>query len=407
MRVLQINTDVNTGSTGRVAEDIGKLLIANGHKSYIAYGRGKRPSQSVLISIGNHWDIINHGLKTAIFDRHGFGSVNATKALIKEIDNIKPDAIGLHNLHGYYLNIEVLFDYLGKLNIPVIWTLFDCWAFTGHCSYFDDINCKKWVTGCFSCPKTKKYPSSYFLDNSRRNFLDKKHLFTKVEKLHVVVHSQWLKGLVEQSFLNIYPVHHIFSGIDLEVFMPVTDNSIKRKYDIVNKKIILGVASIWDTRKGLSDFIKLHKSFPNDYNLVLVGLTHKQIDALPSGIIGIERTENIHDLSALYSAADVFVNPTWQDNFPTTNIEALACGTPVITYNTGGSPEAIDKQTGKIVEKGDIKSLMIAITEVVENGKEPYRLLCRQRAEQLFNKDNQYMDYLKLYLELNKSKNEF
>jgi putative colanic acid biosynthesis glycosyltransferase len=400
MKLLQLNSDVNSGSTGRIAEDIGKVLISKGHESYIGYGRGKRPSQSRLIRIGNQWDLINHGLKTAIFDRHGFGSVNATKALIKEIDNIKPDAIGLHNLHGYYLNIEVLFDYLNKLNIPLIWTLFDCWAFTGHCSYFDDINCNKWVTGCFSCPKTKKYPSSYFLDNSRRNFSDKRHLFTKVEKLHIVVHSQWLKGLVEQSFLNIYPVHHIFSGIDLEVFMPVTDNNIRRKYNIVNKKIILGVASIWDTRKGLSDFIKLHKNFPKDYNLVLVGLTQKQIDALPSGIIGIERTESIYDLAALYSAADVFVNPTWQDNFPTTNLEALACGTPVVTYKTGGSPEAIDNHTGLVVEKGDVSGLANAITIILQNSKSTYSISCRERAESLFSNTKRFDDYISLYEKL-------
>jgi glycosyltransferase involved in cell wall biosynthesis len=397
MKLLQLNADVNTGSTGRIAEDIGKVLISKGHESYIGYGRGKRPSQSRLIRIGNQWDLINHGLKTAIFDRHGFGSVNATKALIKEIDNIKPDAIGLHNLHGYYLNIEVLFDYLDKLNIPVIWTLFDCWAFTGHCSYFDDISCKKWIAGCFSCPKTNKYPSSYLIDNSRRNFQDKRSLFTKVKNLHIIVHSQWLKELVEQSFLKIYPVHHIFSGIDLEVFKPVPGIDIERKYSIFGKKIILGVASKWSTRKGLSDFLQLKKYLSEDYILVLVGLAKKQIDTLPSGVIGITRTESVSDLAAFYSAAHVFVNPTWQDNFPTTNIEALACGTPVITYNTGGSPEAIDEQTGFVVEKGDIIGVAGAIQKIMQKGKEHFSPLCRNRAKKLYNKNDRYLDYLQLY----------
>jgi glycosyltransferase involved in cell wall biosynthesis len=397
MKIIQINASVNSGSTGRITEDIGRVLISKGHESYIAYGRGNRPSQSKLIRIGSQWDIINHGLKTVIFDRHGFGSVNATRELIKEIDKIQPDAIGLHNLHGYYLNIEVLFNYLYKLNIPVIWTLFDCWAFTGHCSYFDDIKCTKWITGCFHCPKTQKYPSSYFLKNSQRNFSDKRSIFTKIGKLHIIVHSQWLKGLVEQSLLKNFPVHHIFSGIDLEVFKPVSGTDIKKKYNIDNRKIILGVASKWDTRKGLSDFLELHKYLAKDYALVLVGLTRKQIDALPSGIIGIARTESINDLSAIYSAADVFVNPTWQDNFPTTNIEALACGTPVITYNTGGSPEAIDEHTGHVVEKGDISELVSVIMQTIVKGKEHYRSLCRARAEQLFNKNNRFMDYLKLY----------
>jgi glycosyltransferase involved in cell wall biosynthesis len=342
-------------------------------------------------------------MKSAIFDRHGFGSSKATKALIKEIDIIRPDAIGLHNLHGYYLNIEILFNYLHDIKIPVVWTLFDCWAFTGHCTYFDDIECQKWTTGCYSCPKTRKYPSSYLFDNSRRNYSDKKDLFTKPVKLHIIVHSQWLKELVDQSFLNKYPVHKIFSGIDLDVFKPHTDIDIRSKYKTGNKKIILGVANIWDDRKGLSDLLKLHKYFNKECVMVLVGLNQKRIDSLPDGIIGIRRTESVEDLAAFYSTADVFVNPTYMDNFPTTNIEAIACGTPIAMYNTGGSPEAIDENTGIIVNKGDLKGLQDAISEILNKGKDLFRPLCRARAERLFNKNDRYLDYLSLYEELTKS----
>lgn len=397
MKVIQINTAVNTGSTGRIAEDIGRVFKAEGHESYIAYGRGNRPSQSKLIRIGHQMDIINHGLKTAILDRHGFGSYNATKAFIKEVEKIKPDVIGLHNLHGYYLNIAVLFEYLRKINIPVIWTLFDCWAFTGHCSYFDDINCRKWINGCFSCPKTKKYPASYLMDNSRKNYADKKSLFRSVKKLQIIVHSGWLKALVEQSFLNIYPVHHIFSGIDLDVFKPVPDTQVTKTYNLNNRKIILGVASKWDQRKGLSDFMKLSTYLSKEWKIVLVGLSKKQINSLPSGITGIARTESVNDLAALYSKADVFVNPTWQDNFPTTNIEALACGTPVVTYNAGGSPEAIDKNTGLVVAKGNLSEIFSAIKVILQNGKNTYSAACRARAEKLFNKTDRFGDYINLY----------
>jgi putative colanic acid biosynthesis glycosyltransferase len=396
MRILQINTTVNSGSTGRIAEDIGKVIIANGHESYIAWGRGNPKSQSKLIKIGSQKDIMLHGLKSAILDRHGFGSKKATQKLIEDIEKIKPDVIGLHNLHGYYLNIDILFNYLEIKKIPIVWTLHDCWAFTGHCTYFDSVGCEKWKIQCEKCPKKSYYPSSYLADNSKENYLNKKELFNKLANGTIITPSKWLKNLVEESFLK-YPVTNIYNGIDLQVFKPQIEiKIIKEKYQITTEKIILGVASFWDERKGLKDFIALQKILSNSI-IILVGLSKKQIKELPTEIIGIERTENIQELAALYSVSDVFVNPTYQDNFPTTNIEALACGTPVITYNTGGSPEAIDEQTGKIVTKGDIKALANAIEEVLNNGKPFYTNSCRLRAENRFNKEDRYMDYLLIY----------
>ena len=396
MRILQINTTVNFGSTGRIAEDIGKVLIANGHESYIAYGRGNQTSESKLIKIGTQKDIILHGLKTALVDRHGFGSKEATQKLIAQIEKIKPDAVGLHNIHGYYLNIEVLFNYLGTKNIPIVWTLHDCWAFTGHCTYFDSVGCEKWKIQCEKCPKKSYYPTSYLLDNSKKNYLEKKELFNKVANGMVITPSKWLKNLAEESFLK-YSVTNIYNGIDLQVFKPQLDlKLIKEKYQISIDKIILGVASIWDERKGLNDFIALQKIVSNS-QILLVGLSEKQIKQLPTGIIGIKRTDNIEELAALYALAEVFVNPTYQDNFPTTNLEALACGTPVITYNTGGSPEAIDELTGKIVPKGNIHALAEAIEEVLNNGKSFYTKACRLRAENRFNKEDRYMDYLVIF----------
>lgn len=399
MKILQINTSVNSGSTGRIAEDIGKVLISQGHESYIAYGRGDRPSTSKLIKIGSDWDVYAHVLKTAVNDRHGFGSKRVTIELIKKIVEIKPDAIGLHNLHGYYLNIEILFTFLNKTGIPVLWTLFDCWTFTGHCSYFDDINCEKYKTHCHNCPKTRKYPSSYLVDNSLKNFQDKKQLFTSLKNVEFIVHSKWLEGILKTSFLRDSKVNCLPSGIDLNIFKYV-DSELKRKFSIQNNKVILGCANIWTVRKGYEDFVKLKNIFSDNYKIVLIGLSPKQIRSLPKGIIGISRTENINELAAWYSLSDVFVNPTYQDNFPTTNIEALACGTPVVTYNTGGSPEAADEHTGFVVEKGDIAGLLAAIQKVLETGKEHYRPLCRARAEQYFNREDRYMDYLRIYEEM-------
>jgi len=399
MKIFQINTTVNTGSTGRITEDIGNLMIENGHESYIAYGRGNRPSKSKTIKIGNQSDIILHGLKTAVFDLHGFGSVAATRQLIKQIDSIQPDIIGLHNLHGYYINIEILFKYLSQKNIPVVWTLFDCWSFTGHCTYFDDIDCRKWETGCYACPKTNRYPSSYLKDNSKTNYKNKRNIFNSVSNLSIVVHSNWLKELVGKSYLKDYPIHLIRSGIDIEIFRPEI-TSIRGKYSLGNNKVILGCASIWDKRKGLDDFIQLSSYLSSGETIVLVGLNQQRLKSLPSNIVGIERTENLNELAALYATADVFVNPTWQDNFPTTNLEALACGTPVVTYNTGGSPEAIDEQTGFIVEKGNVMKLNEKIQFILSKENDFYSFACRNRAVQYFNKHGRYNDYLALYNKL-------
>ncbi len=400
MRILQINSVVNSGSTGRITEEIGEVLIKNGHESYIAYGRGNRPSKSHLVKIGNNKGVLLHVLKTRLTDRHGFGSKNATEKLKNQIKELNPDAIGLHNIHGYYLNIEVLFNYLKQFNKPVIWTLHDCWSFTGHCSHFERVDCYKWKTQCETCPLTSSYPSSYFIDNSRKNLIDKRSLFTGLKNLHIVTPSNWLAEHVKKSFLSEYPVSVIHNGIDLKTFSPKLSSEIKKRYKLIDSKIILGVTNTWSKRKGLDVFIKLSQMLDSSYQILLVGLSKSQKKKLPSNVIGISRTENVNQLAELYSAADVYVNPTYSDNFPTTNLEALACGTPVITYNTGGSPEAIDNETGIVVEKGNDNALVEGIIKITRNGKEFYSAKCRERAMRLYDKDERYMDYLHLYEKL-------
>jgi putative colanic acid biosynthesis glycosyltransferase len=405
LKILQINTTINSGSTGRIAEDIGCVLLDHGHESFIAFGRGNQESKSNKIKIGTQKDINQHGVLTLLTDRHGFGSKKATKQLLKEIDKISPDVIGLHNIHGYYINIEILFKYIAEKKIPLIWTLHDCWSFTGHCTYFDSVGCEKWKTQCEICPKTKMYPKSIGLDNSFKNFNDKKRIFNQIQNLQIVTPSHWLKDLVKQSFLR-HPAMCIHNGIDLNQFKPILQiELLKEKWQLIDKKIILGVASIWDERKGLKDFFELRNMLDKDMVIVLIGLSQKQQSILPAGILGIPRTESIEELVMWYSAADVFVNPTYQDNFPTTNIEALACGTPVITYNTGGSPEAIDLHTGEIVPKGDTMALKAAIIDwCTTKDRDDTREICRERAVQLFNKDNRYSDYLHLYEQMIENK---
>jgi glycosyltransferase involved in cell wall biosynthesis len=397
-RILQINSVVNFGSTGRIVEEIGQLVIQKGWNSYIAYGRYDRTSNSEIIKIGTEWDTNIHGLQSRLFDRHGLGSLNATIKLVEIIKGIQPDIIHLHNLHGYYLNIKFLFSYLALSDIPVIWTFHDCWPITGHCVYFDFVKCERWKTECYSCPQKKSYPKSIFLDSSKANFLLKKELFRSVKRMVIAPVSQWLANIVRESFLKDYPIMVIRNGIDLIAFSPQLDNDIiRKKYLIGNRFLILGVAAIWDERKGLKDFIMFSEKLPNDYVILLVGLNEKQIKGLPLNIIGITRTEKILELTELYSAADLYINPTWEDNFPTTNLEALACGTPIATYRTGGSIEAISPETGFIVEKGDIFGLLNIATKVKEKGKNSYSNACRERAVKYYSNKERFEEYIELY----------
>jgi glycosyltransferase involved in cell wall biosynthesis len=399
-KLLQINTVVNSGSTGRIAEEIGEMVIATGWESFIAYGRNERPSASKLFRIGNDKDIKFHGLQTRLFDRHGLGSRKATSDFINQIVKIKPDIVHLHNIHGYYINMEVLFHYLKNVNVPVVWTFHDCWPVTGHCSHFMFVECDRWRTLCYECPQKTRYPASYFIDRSKKNYILKKELFSSLSNLTLVPVSQWLSGILKESFLQNYPIKVINNGINNEVFRPSSSTGFRIKYGFKDKFILLGVASIWDERKGLKDFIELSKLLDSDFQIVLVGLAKKQIEQLPENILGIQRTESVDALAEIYAAGDVFINPTYEDNFPTTNLESLACGTPVITYKTGGSPEAIDESTGIVVEQGNINMLVKAINQIKVNGKQCYSDACVNRAHRFYKKEDRYKEYIDLYEEL-------
>lgn len=396
MKVLQINSVCGIGSTGRIATDIHDILIKQGHESYIAYGRNLPKNCENAIRIGTKIDNYTHVIKTRLFDKHGFGSKRATEGFINKVKDIDPDIIHLHNIHGYYINVEILFDYLKVANKPVVWTLHDCWSFTGHCAYFDYVGCDKWKTGCFSCPEKRAYPSSIIIDNSKINYINKKEIFTGVKNLTIVTPSKWLANLVQESFLNEYTIKVINNGIDLNTFRPKADD-FREKFKLFGKFIILGVASVWDRRKGLKYFVELADKAPEDEVVVLVGLTEKQIAQIPKKIIGITKTNSVEELADIYSSSDVFVNPTHEDNFPTTNVEALACGTPVVTFDTGGSPESIDEDTGIVVEKENFEKLNSTIKLVKIKGKKEFAKHCVKRAGELYDKEARFYDYVNLY----------
>lgn len=396
-KLLQINITANHGSTGKIAEQIGRLAMVDGWESYIAYGREAGESQSHLIHIGNMWDERWHGLQTRLFDRHGLASKCATKMLVEKINAIHPDIIHLHNIHGYYLNYPILFDFLSEYGKPLVWTLHDCWAFTGHCAHFDAIGCEKWKTQCGDCPLRGSYPSSFLIDVSSRNFELKKKYFNLPKNLTLVPVSHWLEKLLRQSFLGDHSIKMVYNGIDLSNFHPSHATKIHSAF---GKTVVLGVASVWEERKGLSDLIKLSKH--DDLQVVLIGLNDSQLKNLPSNVIGLKRTSDQQELAEYYSSADVFVNPTYQDTFPTVNLEAMACGTPVVTYNTGGSPESLTEETGIVVPKGDVEGLYSAIKSIIGKSpaeKEEQRRLCVERAKE-FDAKVRYEEYINLYEKL-------
>lgn len=399
MKILQINSVCGIGSTGRIATDIHDVLIKQGHESYIAYGRDLPEKCDNTIKIGNKFDIYTHVGKTRIFDKHGFGSRNATMKFVQKIKELNPDLIHLHNIHGYYINCEALFEYIKVSKKPVVWSLHDCWSFTGHCAHFDYSQCYRWKTQCFECPEQKNYPASYIFDNSKRNYLKKRNIFTGVKNLNIITDSTWLANQVRNSFLKSYPIKVIYNGIDLEVFKP-RKNTFKLKQGISDKFLILGVASNWNSRKGFEYFMELSKVIKEDEIIILVGVSDKQKAILNENMIGITKTNNIEELAEIYSAADVFVNTTLEEVFGLVNIEALACGTPVITFNSGGSPEAIDNKCGFVVEKGDIEQILVTI----ENLRKQKNIIVPEdginRVLRLYDKNDRFMDYINLYKEL-------
>ena len=389
-----INTVSGIRSTGRICSNIASELIKQGHDVVIAYGRGRVPKECEKYSfkIGTSVSVFFHILKSRLFDKSGFGSTKATRKFVTWIKRYNPDVIHLHNLHGYYLNVPILFNYLQNCGKTIIWTLHDCWPFTGHCCYFTAYNCEKWKTKCFSCPLKRDYPRSIIADKSQSNYFRKKELFERMINYTIVTPSKWLSELVKQSFLKNANVRIINNGVDLNVFKK-TDVDLSKYGVDTSKRIILGIASVWDKRKGLNDFIELNSKIDKTkYQIVLVGVDKKQARIIPNNVVCIEHTDNINELAGLYSTASVLFNPTYEDNYPTVNLESIACGTPVVTYATGGSPEIINQcGFGLVIEKRDFNKLLSFIDDFDKVAfSKPFDL-------QTISKNQMVSNYLTLY----------
>lgn len=394
MKIVEINA-VPYGSTGKIAKQIAQVANMHGHEAVFACSWTKIKKNRMEkdeIPMGSFLGKSLHITLARLTGFNGCFGILDTLLFIRKLKRFQPDILHLHILHSWSVNLPLLFRYIKKHDIKVIWTMHDCWAFTGQCPYFDLAACGKWKRGCYSCPQYRSYPQSY-VDHTKFMWKKKKTWFTGVKDLTIVTPSHWLAGLVKESFLREYPVEVIHNGIDLSVFKP-RESDFRRKHNCENKNILLGVSFDWGKRKGLDVFIELAKRLPDNYQIVLVG-TDETIDRqLPAGIISIHRTQNQQELAEIYSAADLLVNPTREDNYPTVNMESLACGTPVLTFATGGSPESIDDQCGAVVACDDIGSMEREILRICE--EKPYSMqACIHKAKN-FDMNHRFEEYIRL-----------
>lgn len=396
MTIIQINFSTNIGSTGKIAEQIGELIIRQGWKSYIVSGRHYGTSSSKSIIINNRISILWHVFISHFCDMDGLGSYFATRKLVKKLKKIDPDIIHLHVIHESYINYPVLFQYLAKANIPVVWTFHDCWAFTGHCPHFEFIGCEKWKTHCCSCEAPVNRRKLEFFHRSTTNFSKKKKYFCSIDNMTIVPVSYWLADIISKSFLKEYKTCVIHNGIDTDLFKPKASNLRERHAIATDKFVIIGVANGWGKRKGYDDFISVAKQRP-DWQFVMIGLPEYCFASLPSNVLGIQYTRNQEELSEYYNTSDVFLNTTYEDTYPTVNLEALSCGTPVVTYKTGGSPESVTPETGIVVEKGNQRELITALEEIRLRGKKNYSTHCRAYAIQNFQKEDCFRKYINIY----------
>lgn len=392
-KVLHINSGFE-GSIGNIIKGIIGAAPHNKYEIYIAAPnrRLSRISHENYVEIGTILGRTLHRILYTLTGLNGRFSLVDTLVFISKINRLSLDIVHLHNLHNCYINLPILFSYLKKKKIKVIWTLHDCWCFTGNCVHFDMIGCQKWETGCYKCPQLRKYPKTY-VDKSKQNYHMKKKLFANLSNLAIVTPSDWLERIVRKSFLNNYEIVTIHSGVDMETFK-FTDNDFKVKHGLSDKFVLLGVAFEFGERKGIDIFIELSQLLNDNYKIVLVGIPNKLRDNIPNKILCIDRTNNKEELAKIYSAADVFLNPTREEVLGLVNLESLACGTPVITFNTGGSPECIDKTCGSVVGKEDVKGLIEEIERLSKNNYK--REACMNRAK-LFEQNKKYSEYIELY----------
>ena len=402
--LLQINATCNWGSTGHIAEQIAAYAKTKGWGCYLAHGaRYINDSAMNTYMVGSKTDNLLHVAKSMLLGQHGLGSKSVTLEFVKYIDYIGPDVIHLHNIHGYYLNYQILFEYLKRSGVPVVWTFHDCWPMTGQCTHFVSVGCEKWkeTNGCHHCPLLGESYKTY-VDRSNKNWHLKKELFASLDNLIIVPVSHWLEGIVKESYFKNKHIQTIHNGVDTDVFVPLPDNSYSlEKYSLYDTQYVMGVSTDWSDKKGFSDYCKLSSQMPSGVKIVLLGLDEEKCRiALQYGIIGLKRTDNVDELVQLYNGASIIMSLSYEETFGLTTVEGFACGVPGIVYNATASPELVSPETGIVVEPGNLEEVVRAIRLILGKGKVYFSQACRERAVKLFNKDERYEEYVRLYEEV-------
>ena len=372
LRYVQLNSFYN-GSTGSIMRGLHAQLVGRGVESYCFWGRRHKTIDEHMACCATKPEVYLHGAMTRLTDRMGFYSRRDTARLLRRLDEIDPDVVHLHNVHGYWVNIEMLFGWLASHRCQVRWTLHDCWAFTGHCAHFTYVKCAQWRSHCAylkPCPQLDSYPKTACRTNCARNFEDKRRIFTSVppERMTLITPSHWLEGLVKESFLSGYPVEVRRNTVDKTVFKP-TPSDFRERYGVGGRFMILGVASPWTERKGLSDFVRLAGELDSErFAVVLVGLSERQIKRLSKQLVALPKTERPRELAEAYTTADVFVHPGVEETFGMTVAEAQACGTPVVVAEGSACAEIADPAVATVVP-ADLSTLKAAIVNLAGGGR--------------------------------------
>lgn len=397
-RLLQINSCYAYGSTGRIVASLDRLAAGRGWETAVAHGRFGTPAPAHVRRIGGPASLRLHALATRAADRHGLHSRLATRRFLRGLQAAPPDLVHLHNLHGYYLNYPLLARWLRRANIPVVWTLHDCWPLTGHCAYFAYARCDRWQTACGRCPERRSYPASLLADRSARNHAAKKKAFRSIPDLTLAPVSEWMAGIARRSFLGAADIVTIQNGIDTETFRPLGDSAaLRAKYNLAGQRVLVAAATSWTRRKGLPDYIDLAATLPPGYTIALVGLDPGQRRGLPPNIAAVPRTSDAAELAGLYSLAEATLNLSYEESFGLTTVEGMSCGTPGIVYNLTASPELVTPDTGFAAEARDFGAINRALGEIGRRGKEAYAQACRERATRHFDQRAQLGKYLDLY----------
>ncbi len=418
MKILIINEVYGILSTGRTCQELRAYLTKQGHSCLVAYAYGKQETREKekntdFYIIGSAADRKLHALGSRIFGLQGYFSHRATRKLIRYISEQKPDIVHLGNVHGNYLYLNLLLNFLAAQNIPVVIVLHDCWFFTGRCTHYTVNECYQWRDGCSKCPNNRNTPPSWFFDRCGKMWEDKKKYFSKLNRLAVIGVSEWITWQAEYSFLkDAFLIKRIYNGINLEVFKPLEAGDLRKELELEDKFVILSVASIWGDGKGLNGFLKLAAHFQKEQDrnqkegksekeciLLLVG-TISAGTRLPCNVRNIPVTDSIETLAELYNVGDVYVSLSREESFGKTVAEALACGTPAIAFPSTALPELLGKGCGHLVADHTLKGVFRSIQEVRSKGKEYYSRHCLSYAKKHFNREICGKEYMSVYEKL-------